>query len=122
MILTERIYEASHRPSTYAIFVDRLWPRGLAKKDVFRDEWLKEISPTPSLRKWFGHDPERWDKFKLRYREELQQKPNEIDRIRQLEKKYNTVVLLYATRDKDHNHAVVLKKFLEQNEDRNNIH
>ncbi len=117
MILTERIYETSHRPNTFVIFIDRLWPRGLAKKDAFWDEWLKEISPTPSLRKWFGHDPEKWGEFKLRYWQELEQKPEEINHIKQLEKNYNTVVLLYAARDKVHNHAVVVKEFLKKNKD-----
>lgn len=115
MILTERIYEANKQPNIYAVFVDRLWPRGLSKKDAFWDEWLKEISPTPALRKWFGHDPQKWDEFKFRYTQELEQKPDEINHIRQLEKKYDVVVLLYAARDKTHNHAAIIKEFLEQN-------
>jgi len=115
MILTERIYEASQQPDTYAVFVDRLWPRGVAKKDAFWDEWLKEISPTPELRKWFGHDPKKWDEFKHRYSQELEQKPEEINHMKQLEKEHNKVVLLYAARDKTHNHAAVIKEFMEKN-------
>ncbi|HKI88355.1 MAG TPA: DUF488 family protein [Draconibacterium sp.] len=121
MILTERIYEASHQQNTYAVFVDRLWPRGLAKKDVFWEEWLREISPTPALRKWFSHDPKKWDEFKLRYWHELEQKHEEIKRIKQLEKKYNIIVLLYAARDEIHNHAVVLKEFLEKTGNTNKL-
>lgn len=115
MILTERIYEASQQPDTYAVFVDRLWPRGVAKKDAFWDEWLKEISPTPELRRWFGHDPKKWDEFKHRYSQELEQKPEEINHVKQLEKEHNKVVLLYAARDKTHNHAAVIKEYLEKN-------
>lgn len=119
MVIIERLYEANYQANACTVFVDRLWPRGLAKKDALWNEWLREVAPTPALRKWFNHDPEKWNEFKFLYWRELQQKPEEINQILQLEKKYNTVVLLYAARDKTHNHALVLKEFIEGKKTKN---
>ena len=80
MIKTVRVYNTSEE-SGYRILVDRLWPRGLSKEDAKLDLWLKEIGPSNELRKWFGHDPERWDEFKKRFFVELDQKKELVDQI-----------------------------------------
>jgi uncharacterized protein YeaO (DUF488 family) len=113
MIRMKRIYE-SEKPSPddgKRILIDRLWPRGLKKEDVVIDEWLKELSPSNELRKWFGHDPARWQEFKERYRRELEGKADILEKLRKDTKK-STVTLLYAAKDTEHNNAVVLKEIL----------
>ena len=95
------------------MLVDRLWPRGLTKKVVKADEWMKEIGPSDALRKWFGHEPARWVEFQKRYRAELRKKKDLIARIRQSEREHGTVTLLYGTKDEEHNQAVVLRDVLK---------
>jgi len=114
MIRIKRIYE-SRSPSPEdgkRIFVDRLWPRGLKKEDVEFDEWLKEISPSSELRRWFGHDPSRWEEFKSRYRRELEGKRDIMDNLKR-EADRGTVTFLYAAKDEKHNNAVILKEILD---------
>jgi uncharacterized protein YeaO (DUF488 family) len=94
--------------------VDRLWPRGLTKADAAIDRWLKEVAPSTELRRWFGHDPERWREFRRRYAIELKQHTAELDEIRELAHK-GPVTLLYGARDEQHNDAVVLMDVLLQN-------
>ncbi len=77
MILTKRIYGYEEKNEYYKVFVDRLWPRGISKSEAIWNEWIKEISPSMELRKWFGHKPENWDEFKNRYKIELSQKTEE---------------------------------------------
>jgi uncharacterized protein YeaO (DUF488 family) len=91
--------------------VDRLWPRGRKKEDARIDLWLKDIAPSDGLRKWFGHDPERWQEFRRRYRKELGEK---ADLVRELSKeaRKGTVTLLYSAKDTEHNNAVVLKEVI----------
>ncbi len=113
MIKTKRIYE-SKAPSPgdgKRILIDRLWPRGLKKEDVVVDVWLKELSPSNELRKWFGHDPAKWQEFKRRYTQELREKEEIVDGLRK-ESKQGTVTLLYSAKDNEHNNAVALKEFL----------
>lgn len=93
------------------ILVDRLWPRGLTKADSHIDEWAREIAPTPALRKWFNHDPKRWDEFCTRYKHELAEHPRRIERLRDLARE-GRVTLVYAARDEVHNHAVVLRDLM----------
>jgi uncharacterized protein YeaO (DUF488 family) len=114
MIRLKRIYE-SRSPSPddgRRIFVDRLWPRGLKKDEVVLDEWLKEISPSSELRRWFGHDPSRWEEFKARYRKELEGKREILDGLKK-EAGLENITLLYSAKDKEHNNAVVLKELLD---------
>ncbi len=113
MILHKRIYEPVKEKDGYRILIDRLWPRGVSKEKARLDHWLKDIAPSPSLRKWFAHDPAKWEDFKKAYREELRQKKQLLQEVRQLEKDHGTVTLLYAARDDKHNHAVVLQEELE---------
>jgi uncharacterized protein YeaO (DUF488 family) len=113
MIRLKRIYE-SPKPQLgdgKRVLVDRLWPRGLSKGEVVVDEWIKEIAPSVSLRKWFAHDPAKWQEFKKRYRQELSEKSEILERIR-TESTRGTVTLLYSAKDTEHNNAAVLKEFL----------
>lgn len=95
------------------ILIDRLWPRGVSKADAALDDWMKDIAPSTELRQWFSHDPDRWSEFKRRYRNELKQHADALDRIRTLAKR-KTVTLVYGAHDEEHNDAVVLKDVLLQ--------
>ncbi len=92
--------------------IDRLWPRGLRKDEVKVDLWLKEIAPSNDLRKWFGHDPDKWNEFRKRYFQELDRKKELADQIA-AKAKEGDVVLLYGAKDNDHNNAVALKEYIE---------
>lgn len=94
------------------VLVDRLWPRGLQKGDAALDAWMKDVAPTPDLRKWFGHDPARFTEFAKRYRLELSQNPA-VDALAALAGK-GPVTLIYAARDETHNHARVLAEFMNE--------
>lgn len=107
----KRAYEPASPDDGARILIDRLWPRGLSKEKASLDEWIKEIAPSTELRQWFGHDPERWPEFQRRYRAELRQHSQELDRIRALAKK-QTVTLIYSAHDEEHNDAIVLKDVL----------
>jgi len=111
MIKIERIYRAS-RSGGFKILVDRLWPRGLSKDEVDLDLWLKEIGPSNDLRKWFGHDPDKWNEFRRRYFYELDQKEELINQIISRAKE-DDIVLLYGAKDEEHNNAVALKEYIE---------
>ena len=83
MFKLKRIYEASEASDGYRVLVDRIWPRGVSKEKAQIDLWMKGIAPSDALRKWFGHDPERWEEFQRRYREELQKEIGLINRLQQ---------------------------------------
>ncbi len=104
----KRAYDVPNRLDGKRVLIDRLWPRGVKKRDAKIDEWVKEIAPTAGLRKWFGHDPDRWPEFKRRYEEELEQHQEEIARFREIARK-GRLTLVFAARDETHNDAVVLK-------------
>jgi uncharacterized protein YeaO (DUF488 family) len=93
------------------VLVDRLWPRGLRKSDAAIDRWLKDIAPSTELRRWFGHDPSRWDEFQHRYRDELSAHAALLDELRELARA-GAVTLVYAAKDERHNDAVVLYDML----------
>jgi len=114
MLKLKRTYDPADSQDGYRVLVDRLWPRGLSKEKAKVDLWMKEIAPSDALRKWFGHDPERWMEFQARYRKELQKKSELIKEIRQLDGKYPTVTLLYSAKDELHNQAVALLAFLKK--------
>ena len=111
MIKIKRIYDPPAPGDGRRILVDRLWPRGLSKDEARLDEWLKEIAPSDDLRKWFGHDPDRWEEFRKRYREELNSH-GELLKLLRTEGGKGTVTLLFAAKDADRNNAVVLKEML----------
>jgi uncharacterized protein YeaO (DUF488 family) len=104
----KHVYDPPDPGDGLRILVDRLWPRGLSKERAAVDLWLKEIAPSTELRKWFGHDPDRWDEFKRRYVGELQANADAIAVLRE-KLRGGTVTLLYAARDVDHNEAVVIR-------------
>ena len=107
----KRAYEPPASEDGTRILIDRLWPRGVKKANAAIDEWMKEIAPSTKLRKWFGHDPERWPEFRHRYRLEIQEHPAEFRRLRELARK-RPVTLVYSAHDVAHNDAVVLKDLL----------
>jgi uncharacterized protein YeaO (DUF488 family) len=110
-IRLKRAYEKPAASDGLRILVDRLWPRGLSKRAAAIDEWNKRIAPTPALRTWFGHDPERWAEFCRRYTTELRAHAEEIEQLRALSRK-GTITLVTAARDEAHTHALVLRKAL----------
>jgi uncharacterized protein YeaO (DUF488 family) len=112
-IRLKRAYDAPAANDGYRVLVDRLWPRGVSKEDLEIDLWLKEIAPSDDLRKWFGHDPEKWEEFKKRYFRELD---DQTDQVKQLAEKANQgrVTLVFAAKDEEFNNAVALKEFLQQ--------
>ncbi len=111
MFKIKRAYEEPERTDGLRILVDRLWPRGLKKDGARIDLWLKDIAPSPKLRVWFGHRPERFDEFAKRYRVELRGNKALTQDLKAKAKK-GIVTLLYAAADTEHNHARVLRDFL----------
>jgi uncharacterized protein YeaO (DUF488 family) len=107
----KRVYEPSDKNDGTRVLVDRLWPRGMTKAKADVDIWLKEVAPSAELRKWFGHDPDKWTEFKKRYRVELEVNDEQVARLRE-EIKKGPVTLLYGAKDEEHNDAVVLVEFL----------
>ena len=110
-IRLKRAYEPPSPDDGIRILIDRLWPRGVKKTAAAIDEWMKEIAPSTELRKWFGHDPERWQEFQRRYEREIKQHPGEFDRLRTLAQ-HGRITLVFAAHDEAHNDAVVLKNLL----------
>jgi uncharacterized protein YeaO (DUF488 family) len=108
----KRVYEEPKKSDGKRILVDRLWPRGLRKAEVKVDLWLKEIAPSTALRKWFSHEPSKWEEFKKRYSVELE-KNNEQISLLEREVSEGKVTLVYGAKDREHNGAVVLREFLE---------
>lgn len=113
MIKLKRAYDKPAKDDRFRILVDRLWPRGVKKEQAAIDLWLKDVAPSAELRKWFGHDPAKWEQFRERYWAELEQKRDLIDLLKQRSKE-GTITLVYAARDEEHNDAVALKMFLER--------
>lgn len=111
----KRAYERREPRDGYRVLVDRLWPRGLRKGALELDEWLRDLAPSNDLRKWFAHDPERWQEFRQRYRRELSSGPARklVDDLRdRLDR--GPLTLVYGARDEEHNNAVVLKSVLDR--------
>jgi uncharacterized protein YeaO (DUF488 family) len=111
MIKAARVYGFQEEHG-YRILVDRLWPRGVSKEDAKLDLWLKEIGPSNELRKWFGHDPERWNGFKEKFFSELDEKKELVEQII-IKAREGDVVLLFGAKDEEHNNAVALKEYIE---------
>jgi uncharacterized protein YeaO (DUF488 family) len=110
-IRLKRAYLPAGRGDGTRILVDRLWPRGLRKSEAAIDCWPREIAPSTALRRWFGHDPARWQEFRFRYAEELRGQRASLDAIRRLGRA-GTVTLVFAARDERRNQAVVLRAIL----------
>jgi uncharacterized protein YeaO (DUF488 family) len=109
----KRVYDPPAKADGERVLVDRLWPRGLTKADAGIDRWLKELSPSSALRKWFGHDPRKWAGFIERYRDELGDRSDELNALRH-DARQRTVTLLFAAKDTEHNNAVALRRLLEE--------
>lgn len=110
-----RVYDAPEGDEGLRVLVDRLWPRGVRKDELQYDLWEKDIAPTPALRKWFGHSPERWEEFHDKYRKELAQ-PQVQERLKAIVKEAGKrkITLLYGARDPDHNHALILAEAIRK--------
>lgn len=111
-IKIKRVYEPAEAADGFRVLVDRLWPRGLKKEAAQVDVWMKEVAPSTELRKWFNHEPEKWESFRKKYKTELQQS-EAVGELLQHVKKHKKITLLYAARDEQHNDAVVLQQFLD---------
>ena len=112
VIKLKRAYEVPESRDGFRVLVDRLWPRGVSKSSARLDLWLKEIAPSATLRKWFGHDPSKWTQFRDRYFEELDKNPKAVEQIRKQVRR-GMVTLVYGAKDRERNDAVALKEYLE---------
>lgn len=112
-IATKRIYDAASADDGLRVLVDGVWPRGISKRDARIDRWARELAPSTELRKWFGHDPSRWNEFRERYMRELESHAAELERVHE-ETADGPITLLFGAKDTRHNQAVVLKEVLER--------
>ncbi|MEJ2771720.1 MULTISPECIES: DUF488 domain-containing protein [unclassified Stygiolobus] len=110
MIKVKRVYDPLEKDDGIRILVDRLWPRGIRRSQI--DVWLKDVAPSDELRRWYNHEPDKWEEFKRRYFEELSRNPK-VEILLQLIKKGNNVTLLYASKS-PYNNAVALREYLEK--------
>ena len=110
-IVIKRIYEEVSENDGYRILVDRIWPRGVSKEKANLEEWNKNIAPSTELRKWFGHKEERLEEFTLKYKEELLNHVDELNRLRKIAEN-KKITLLYAAKETHINHALVLRSVL----------
>ena len=113
LIRLKRAYDPPEDTDGLRILVDRLWPRGINKEKLRLDGWEKALAPSNSLRKWFAHEPSKWEEFRHFYLEELNGRGDEATSLLS-RAKHSTMTLIYAARDARHNHAIVLKEFLEK--------
>ncbi|WP_404456031.1 DUF488 family protein [Virgibacillus necropolis] len=112
----KRIYEEASQNDGVRVLVDRVWPRGMSKEDAKLDHWIKEAGPSADLRKWFGHDPDKYDDFKQKYKKELQngEQQEALQELKDITKKHQkSVTLLYASKEEKYNQASVLKEILD---------
>ena len=112
MLKLKRAYDPAAKTDGSRILVERLWPRGLSKAEVHVDAWLKEVAPSTDLRKWFGHDPEKWPQFRQRYFRELDARPEAWQPIVSKARR-GLVTLIYSSHDTLHNNAVALQEYLQ---------
>ena len=108
----KRVYDKPAKEDGMRILVDRLWPRGLTKQKAAIDLWMKDIAPSTELRKWFGHDPDKWSEFRKKYLKELKANKDPVLVLKEHLKK-GSVTLVYGARDQEHNEALVLKELLD---------
>ena len=113
MVRIKRAYSEASPSDGIRILVDRIWPRGITKKRARIVEWRKDLAPSTSLRKWFGHDPARWNLFRRRYRKELKRSMEELQKLAYLSGK-QTITLVYSADDEKHNQAVILKELIDE--------
>jgi uncharacterized protein YeaO (DUF488 family) len=107
----KRVYDKPLKKDGCRVLVDRLWPRGVKKEEAALDEWIKDLAPSPSLRKWWAHDPVLWNEFQKRYEAELVSN-KAVEAFIQEHNDKPVITLVYGARDKEHNHALVLQNYL----------
>lgn len=113
MLKVKRIYDSPSRADGVRILVDRVWPRGFTKDKAHVDEWRRDLGPSDALRKWFAHDPGKWDEFRRRYREELRANGRWTGLMAIAERaKKETVTLVFSAKDEAHNQAVALREMV----------
>jgi uncharacterized protein YeaO (DUF488 family) len=106
-VRTKRVYDPAGRGDGYRVLIDRLWPRGVSKEDAKLDEWARDLAPSDELRRWFGHQPERFDEFRRRYTDELREHAGQVGELRRRARD-GTVTILFGARDAEHSNAAVL--------------
>ena len=111
-VALKRVYEMPSRSDGVRVLVDGLWPRGLSRRAVAADVWLREAAPSARLRRWYGHEPRRWKAFATRYRAELEQRPEVLRVLADLRRR-SPLTLLFAARDAEHSNAAVLRELLD---------
>lgn len=111
-VALKRVYEAPSRTDGLRVLVDGLWPRGLSRRAVAADVWLREAAPSAALRRWYGHEPRRWKAFATRYRAELEQRPEVLRMLDDLRRR-SPVTLVFAARDAERSNAAVLRELLD---------
>lgn len=111
-IKVKRVYEASDPSDGLRVLVDRVWPRGMTKEKAAIDLWAKDVAPTTVLRKWFSHDPAKWDEFQKRYTDELRSNPNAMHEFLK-DTDVKAMTLLYGAKDEQHNQAIVLQDYIK---------
>ncbi|MFD2657451.1 MULTISPECIES: DUF488 family protein [Gracilibacillus] len=115
-IQLKRIYDEASHEDGFRILVDRVWPRGISKERAQIDVWLKEVGPSPKLRKWFDHDPAKFERFKQLYQKELKhdaEKQEALDQLRTYDQEYeHNITLVFAAKEQQYNHVVILKEFI----------
>ncbi len=112
-IWKRRIYDEPTRQDGTRVLVDRIWPRGVSKEDARLDAWLKDIAPSTELRKWFGHDPEKWHRFKRSYFSELDNKNDALEKLEEISEG-GRVTLVYSAEDTERNNAVALTEYIRK--------
>ncbi len=110
----KRAYDPPAPSDGYRVLVERLWPRGLRKDAAAIDLWIKDAGASPELRVWFGHDPRKWKEFRERYFVEMRSRPEVVQQLRGVIRSHVTVTFLFSAHDTEHNNAVALRQFLEQ--------
>lgn len=113
MLKIKRVYEKPAKDDGWRVLVDRLWPRGMKKESAHIDAWMKEVAPSDALRKWFAHDPAKWNEFQKRYRAELSKTKNAIAELKSMASQHKDLTLVYGAKDEAHNQAVVLLDILK---------
>lgn len=112
-IKIKRVYDKPLKKDGYRVLVDRLWPRGVTKEDAALDEWNKDLAPSSALRKWYGHEPELWPQFQRQYEAELK-KNDVVEAFAEQHQDEKIITLVYAAKDTEHTHALVLQHHLQQ--------
>lgn len=117
-IAIKRIYQTAEKPDGSRVLIDRVWPRGLSKEKAHIDEWVKEVGPSKDLRQWFQHDPDKFQRFKEKYKKELQENEEQheaLQRLKTLARAHEkNITLVFAAKEEAYNHAQVLKEILDQ--------